>query len=159
LLKTVAGTVLQVGGSLLSLDTAAVMTLAESLDFPVLFPALSHVSIGRDAIVLGPNASMAFQRPLLESLGSSLTGKRGLLALGSGASLAVSDLSTIALLFFGDFFFDTGDSVSGHVSLGAEAVRLGAGARVELNRPLFQTADAVTFETGGGMLTVGPNAS
>ena len=142
-------TSLLVAGSLLTVAAGAQVTLAETLTLPVLLLVDSAVFTGREMVAFAPDVAIGFARPLLLAFRTSLNTGGSLLALGERSSLAVPDVTTDALLFFS----------SGAVSAGADVVSLAAGARLELNRPLVQTAGDAMFETTAGVLSVGPGAA
>jgi FecR-like protein len=149
LLLVSGGAALSAAGSLLSVGAGAEVALAETLTLPVFLIVGSSVSAGGDMVLLAPDAAMAFSRPLVLAVDSTLVG-RSVLALGARAALTVPDPTTDALIrVFG----------TGGASLGADAVALGTAARVDLARPLIQTADTAAFTAGGSMLTLGPSAS
>jgi len=139
---------LLVAGSLLTVAPGAQVTLAETLTLPVLLLVDSAVFTGREMVAFAPDVAVGFARPLLLAFRTSLSAGGSLLALGPRSSLAVPDVTTDALLFVS----------GGAVSASADAVSLGAGARLDLNRPLVQTAGDAVFETTGGVVTVGPGA-
>jgi FecR-like protein len=145
-----ARSTITVGGRLLSLEGGAALLVAGRVSFPlILVQERSRVETGSDLIALGPAAQLSLTRPLFGVFSNSVAVAGGsALALGDGASLAIPDVDILSVLMV----------ENATLVASADLIRLGANARMTINRTLLGVLSGGVGVIGN-LLSLGAGAS